>query len=240
MSPHFTGLVIDDMPALLEASYVLRYQVYCRERSFLPAHDYPEQFESDAFDRNSVHLGVVNTQGELVATARLVQPGVAGLPVAARCEFFVGETPLDDPARHVVEISRLSVSRKYNRRAGDGFYGLQGPTSGNQGERRGGGEIVLAIYKAIYQVSKRRGFTHWVMAAEKALRRLVGKYGFPFKAIGPETDYYGLVSPYLMDLREFDEVIESGQIPVLTEFLEGLEPEHWPAAHRRVRLIAGA
>ena len=230
MSRYFTGLVIDDRPDLLEASYGLRYQVYCHERQFLPADDYPERVERDVYDRQSVHLGVVNTSGELVATARLVQSGATGLPLLNHCELFPGETPLDDPARRVVEISRLSVSRKYNRRAGDGFYGLQGPTPRmDGGERRVGGEIVLAIYKAIYQVSKRRGFTHWVIAAERALRRLVGKYGFPFKAIGPETDYYGQVSPYLMDLSEFDEEISSGRIPVLAEFVDGLEPEYWPA-----------
>jgi N-acyl amino acid synthase of PEP-CTERM/exosortase system len=228
LSPYFAGLVIDDRPDLLEASYSLRYQVYCHERRFLRAADYPARVEMDAYDRQSVHLGVVNTLGELVATARLVQPSGTGLPLLHHCTFFPGETPLDDPARRVVEISRLSVSRKYNRRAGDGFYGLQGPT-GATGERRGGGEIVMAIYKAIYQVSKRRGFTHWVIAAERALRRLVARYGFPFNAIGPETDYYGQVSPYLMDLREFDEEISSGRIPVLAEFVNGLEREHWPA-----------
>ena len=229
LSPYFAGLVIDDRPDLLAASYSLRYQVYCHERQFLPAADYPARFELDAYDAQSVHLGVLNTVGELVATARLVQPGQDGLPLLHHCTFFPGETPLDDPSRRVVEISRLSVSRKYNRRAGDGFYGLQGPTSRTAAERRGGGEIVMAIYKAIYQVSKRRGFTHWVIAAERALRRLVARYGFPFKAIGPETDYYGQVSPYLMDLREFDEEISSGRIPVLAEFVNGLEREHWPA-----------
>src|SRR5688572_28463253 len=34
-STHFTGLVLDDDPELLQASYALRYQVYCRERQFL-------------------------------------------------------------------------------------------------------------------------------------------------------------------------------------------------------------
>ncbi len=53
--------------------------------------------------------------------------------------------------------------------------------------------------------------------------------GFRSRQIGPETDYYGQVSPYLMDLSEFDEEISSGRIPVLAEFVDGLEPEYWPA-----------
>ena len=74
------------------------------------------------------------------------------------------------------------------------------------------------------------------MAAERSLRRLITRYGFPFSAIGPESDYYGLVSPYVMDLREFDTVIASGRIP---------DPDgvpRWPGArvlaarcHRRRR-----
>jgi N-acyl amino acid synthase of PEP-CTERM/exosortase system len=228
---YFTGLVIDDQPELLRQSYALRYQVYCLERRFLPAADYPDQLETDAFDDHSIHLGVINTKGELVATARLVEPRTGHLPLFAHCRLYPGQRPLHGAGRQVIEISRLSVSRLYNRREGDEFYS-QGGTSGpsdHRPDRRGGGEIVFSLYRAIYQVSKRRGFTHWLMAAEKALRRMVGKYGFPFKPIGPPSDYYGMVSPYIMALREFDAVIATGRIPILAEFFDGLEPQFRPA-----------
>jgi N-acyl amino acid synthase of PEP-CTERM/exosortase system len=229
MSRHFTGLVLDDAPRLLEESYGLRYQVYCLERRFLPADDYPDHLERDVFDRHAVHIGVVNAQGGVVATARIVELSDAGFPIFEYCKLFPGERPLHDHKKYVVEVSRLSVSRTYNRRIGDAFYSLQGPTARIDGpERRGGGEIVLTLYKALYQASKRRGFTHWVVATEKALQRLVARYGFPFRVIGPETDYYGMVSPYLMDLTEFDKVILSGRVPLLREFLDGLEPEFRP------------
>jgi N-acyl amino acid synthase of PEP-CTERM/exosortase system len=235
MSRYFTGLVLDDTPQLLSDSYNLRYQVYCLERGFLPAEDYPDQLETDVFDRYSVHIGVVNLQGDIVATARLVESSAAGLPMFQHCSLFSDSTSLYQRARRVVEVSRLSVSRRYNRRAGDGFYSLQGATDRNDGpERRGGGEIVLTLYKALYQASKRLGFTHWVAATERSLQRLVAKYGFPFKAIGPETDYYGLVAPYLMDLQEFDRVILSHRIPMLDDFLDGLEPEFSPAGDGRL------
>ncbi len=229
MCPYFTGLVLDDAPQLLRESHSLRYQVYCLERRFLPTGHYPGGLEIDRFDTSSVHVGVVNTSGEVVATARLVEPTEAGLPFLERCSLFSHETPLHSPGRRVVEVSRLAVSRKYNRRAGDGFYSLQGRAARRDGpERRGGGEIVMTLYKALYQVSKRRGFTHWLAATEKSLQRLVARYGFPFRAVGPETDYYGCVSPYLMDLREFDAVILSGRVPLLNGFLDGLEPGFRP------------
>lgn len=229
ISPHFTGLVLDTVPRLLEASYNLRYQVYCHERAFLPAEEYPDQLEVDEFDRYSVHLGVVNLRGELVATARLVQPSTEGLPVFNHCELFPDALPLHDPRFRIAEVSRLSVSRIYNRRAGDGFFGLQGPTPLRKGEeRRGGGEIVMTLYKAVYHASKRRGHTHWIVATEKSLQRLFSRFRFPFRPIGPETDYYGIVAPYLMDLRDFDRLILSGEVAPLAEFLQGLEPQFRP------------
>jgi N-acyl amino acid synthase of PEP-CTERM/exosortase system len=223
-------LVLDHSPLLLQRSYGLRYETYCLDRHFLPAEEYPDALERDAFDRSSVHLGVVNTAGDLLGTVRLVEALDARLPLYDHCTIFPDQTLLHDPSRRVVEVSRLVVSRKCNRRAGDQFYALQGPTGRSDGleRRRGDGEIVFALYKALYQASKRRGFSHWVIAVEKPLLRLLARYGFPFRPVGPESDYYGLVSPYLMDLSEFDTVIGSGRIPALTAFLEGLEPEFWP------------
>jgi N-acyl amino acid synthase of PEP-CTERM/exosortase system len=228
-SRFFTGVVLDETPRLLNDSYSLRYQVYCLERGFLRAADYPDHLETDVFDRHSVHVGVVTSQGVLVATARLIEQSEAGLPLLEHCKIFTHETSLDDPARRVVEVSRLSVSRRFNRRAGDEFYSLQGATvRPDSPERRGGGEIVLTLYKALYQASKRRGYTHWLVATEKSLLRLVAKYGFPFRVIGPETDYYGTVSPYLMDLKEFDAVISGHRMAALDDFLAGLEAEFRP------------
>ena len=66
------GRNIDDDRELLEASYKLRYRVYCLERRFLKAADYPDQLEYDEFDRSSIHIGLVNRDRETLATSRLV------------------------------------------------------------------------------------------------------------------------------------------------------------------------
>jgi len=230
LSPYFRGLVLDGDQHLVDESYRLRYQVYCHERHFLPAEEYPTQLETDAYDPYSVHVGVLNNQGSLVATARMVRRSELGFPLLLHCAIDDGRILRAAPHRAVVEISRLAVSRDYNRRAGDHFYSLQGLDPRKVGEKRkGGGEIVMALYKAVYQASKRRRCTHWLMAAEPALRRLLSRIGVPFYPIGPESDYYGLVSPYGLDLSDFDAVITSGRIPILTEFLDGLEPEFSPS-----------
>jgi hypothetical protein len=59
---------------------------------------------------------------------------------------------------------------------------------------------------------------------------MVTRSGLPFRQIGPETDYYGPVAPYLLDMSEFDANIMSGRYPSLNDFLDGLEPEFRPEA----------
>lgn len=231
LSPYFRGVVLDRHPDLLTESYRLRYQVYCLDRGFFSASDYPDGVETDVFDAHAVHLGVVNLENEVVATARLVRPSQHGLPMFGHCSLSPEVMRVIDTAR-VVEVSRLAVSRRYNRRRGDGFYSLQGRTENVDGveRRRGGGEIVLTLYQALYQASKREGFTHWLAATERSLQRLVAGYAFPFQPAGPEVDYFGRVMPYLMDLGEFDRAILSGRVPLLKGFLAGLEPEFMPHA----------
>jgi N-acyl-L-homoserine lactone synthetase len=202
------GRQIDADPSLLDASYRLRYQVYCLERRFLKPDDYPDHVEQDEFDRHSVHLGVVNHDGELLATARLVQPSMVGLPLFRHCQIFPQETELFCETNRTVEISRLCISRNL--------------------KRRGRTAAVVALYRALYQASKRNGWSHWVVATEPSLQRLVAMFAAPFRAIGPLIDYYGQVAPYLVDLQAWDDVILSDTQPVLHSFLEGLEPEFRP------------
>jgi N-acyl amino acid synthase of PEP-CTERM/exosortase system len=235
---YFQCCEIDDSPSLLEQSFGLRYQVYCLERAFLDPEHYANRLEIDAFDAHALHLGTMNLQGELVGTARLVQDGVAGFPLFLHCKIFPGETELYLPENTVAEVSRLSVSRNYRRRREDGAYGDQGEPPAYVGkQRRGGragnsGELIVSLYKALYQASKRHGITHWLAATEKSLHRLLTKFAFPLRLIGPEADYFGPVAPYLMNLSEFDQVILSHTKPFLDDFLVGLEPQFCPVPRR--------
>ena len=206
------GRQIDSDPRLMEASHRLRYQVYCIERGFLDPEDYPDQCERDEFDRHSLHLGVVDATGSLLATARLVKVNMAGLPLFRHCQIYRGESELYRETTRVAEISRLCISRARRKR------------------RAGSGSIAIQLYRAIYQASKRNGFTHWLAATEPSLQRLLASLRVPFREVGPRTDYYGPVAPYLIDLGKWDEVIVSRSLPALHSFLDGLEPEFNPAS----------
>jgi N-acyl-L-homoserine lactone synthetase len=208
----FEGRRIDCDPRLMDESHQLRYQVYCLERRFLDPDDYPDQRERDEFDRHSLHLGVVDAGGSLLATARLVKVNVAGLPLFRHCRIYPRESELYQETTRVAEISRLCISRGLSRR------------------HIGKSSVAIQLYRAIYQASKRNGLTHWLVATQPSLQRLLTSLRVPFRAVGPLVDYYGPVAPYLVDLSEWDRVIASRTLPALHSFLDGLEPEFKPTA----------
>jgi N-acyl amino acid synthase of PEP-CTERM/exosortase system len=227
----FQATLIDNMPELLESSYRLRYQVYCLERGFLRPEDYPLGLEMDEFDPISSHVGAVDAHGELAGTARLVRNTSAGFPLFRHCSVFPQEKALDTASDQLVEVGRLSVSRHYRRRQADGvlILGSVPPVRRSaefhgMNRRSSRGDLLLTIIKAVYQQSKRMGATQWLAATEPSLQRVLARHGVPFRQIGPESDYFGLVAPYRMDVEEFDQAIVSGRFPELEAFGIDLEP----------------
>jgi N-acyl amino acid synthase of PEP-CTERM/exosortase system len=204
---------IDDDLVLMNQSYRLRYQVYCLERGFLNPANYPDRLERDEFDRVSLHAGVVNRQRQLLGTLRLVKANMVDLPLFHHCTLFDHyERELHRDGVQLAEVSRLCMSRE-----------CRDDSAANS-------RVGLNLYRATYQTSKRAKLTHWLVAMEPALHRLLAAVGVPFRVAGPVTDYFGPVAPYICDLQEFDEIILSGKRPRLRSFLDGLEPQYHPAA----------
>jgi N-acyl-L-homoserine lactone synthetase len=210
--PAFLPRTIGDDPALLEKSYRLRYQVYCVERKYLNAGDYPDKRETDQFDGDSVHVGAVDSCGELAGTARLIKPNPRGFPMLQHCAFFPGTRALDQSDTVAVEVSRVSISRHYARPR----------------ECRNRKEPFLTLVKSIMQGAKRAGATHLIGATDAAFHRWLVHNGLPYRVAGPEVDYYGPVAPCIMSLHELDEVILGGQYASLDGFPVGWDPRLWP------------
>jgi N-acyl amino acid synthase of PEP-CTERM/exosortase system len=227
-APYLCARTIDDQRTLLERSYRLRYQVYCLERKFLNAADYPDGLEIDRFDAQALHIGAIDVHGELAGTARVVRPGELALPIFERCEIVPHQT-FNRSNPRLVEVGRLSVSRGYQRRRDDallaGTASMACPTAGYRGaeRRRHHEDVFLTLLKGLYQASKRVGATHWLAATEKSLQRMLAQRGFPFHQIGPQGDYFGPVAPYQMDLQEFENIVRSGRFPALEDFLDGVD-----------------
>jgi len=213
----FYARSIDDDPRLLDASYRLRYQVYCVERRFLDASRYPLGREADEFDAYSIHLGVIDPQGELAGTARLVTANPIGFPMLQHCAFFPEVHTLDTPPAVPVEVSRVAISRGYAR-----------PRRHSSPFNRF--EPFLSLVKAMVQGARRAGATHLMGATDAALHRWLVHFGLPYRVSGPAVDYYGAVSPCIMSLEELDHVILEGRFPALEGIGVGGDSRVWPGA----------
>ena len=201
-------------PALLDI-YKLRYEVYCLECHFLNAEDYREQLEVDEYDEYSTHISAFNLDNEIIGSVRLVQPGRnQPYPFETHCSVFDGfEYP--DRAK-TGEISRLVVKKTYRRRRGDSMEGVsrdfveKGNTAAikpvTDTHHRGNNSplLLLGMYRELYRHSRQNNIYYWYAAMERSLARSLEKMGFKFMPIGPETDYYGKVTPYMVDLQELN------------------------------------
>lgn len=211
----------------LDAVFNLRYQVYCIEAGFLDPGDYPDQLEMDDDDQRSIHFGAKNSAGLLAGTSRLVlgsddQP----FPYATHCPPFDGFTP--PPWQMSAEVSRLAVSKKYRRRAGDSMSGvneldaakIKPPPLPND-KRVGAPLLVLSLYREMFQYSKAHGIRYWYAAMERPLVRVLARYGFLFTPIGEQRDYWGPVTPYIGDLQQLENALDQSNPELMDWFRYG-------------------
>jgi N-acyl amino acid synthase of PEP-CTERM/exosortase system len=131
-------------------------------------------------------------------------------PFELHCSTFDGfRMP---PHAQCAEISRLAVKRTHRRRRADSVLGIPGfapqrgagPTLSPEIERRSTNSpmLLLGMYREMYRHSRTKGIRYWFAAMERSLAYSLDKMGFVFQAIGPVADYYGDVTPYMLDLGE--------------------------------------
>ena len=202
---------------VLKEIYKLRYEVYCLERHYLEASNCKEEMETDEYDDCSIHFAAYTLSNDIVGTVRLVQPHPGQqYPFQLHCVPFPEFTyPAADSA---AEISRLVVRKTYRRRRGDSMEGISQdfrekgstkairPTSTVRGDKRGNSPLLLlGMYREMYRHSRQNGIRYWYAAMERSLARSLDKMGFKFVPIGPQVDYYGPVTPHMVDLNELNE-----------------------------------
>jgi N-acyl amino acid synthase of PEP-CTERM/exosortase system len=222
---HFRFVKIDGASddETLSTIFALRYEVYCNDRKFLPAEDYPDHLETDDFDRFSTHFCAIDKHSRVAAAVRLVR-APDELPFQRVFGSSFRERYPVYPA--AAEISRLVVDRNYHRRSADLPEGisLAEPIDGAAPvvERRAKKpELVLGLYRAMYQHSLRAGIAYWYAAMERGLARALLKYHIEFQCIGPEADYFGPVAPYLASLRELEMRVGKADSDLLRWFMLG-------------------
>lgn len=197
----------------------LRYEVYCLECEFLQAQDFKEGLETDEYDACSTHFATYAQDRSMVGTVRLVQPdGAQAYPFENHCKPF---DEFSMPARDgAAEISRLVVRKSFRRRRGDSMHGVsqdfleKGSTASiaprpASGDQRGNSPLLLlGMYREMYRYSRANGIRYWYAAMERSLARSLDKMGFKFVPIGPQVDYYGPVTPYMVDLNDLEKRLQ--------------------------------
>lgn len=225
-SPYFHSrrLTPGSDAALMKGIQALRFEVYCLECGFLPAQDYGDGLESDEHDAVSAHFCATDLSDRLSGYVRLVPADREGrFPFQAHCPGLFGHVLLPDPEQ-AGEISRLMVHRRYRRRRGDTLAGVTVVDEAAPAvERRNESpQIMLSMFRQMYVHSLSNDIRYWYAAMERSLARALMRLGFAFNAIGPETDYYGPVAPYLADLRELEIKVGEAKPDLLTWMREPL------------------
>lgn len=202
---------------VLKEIYRLRYEVYCLERHFLEPSDFQEELETDEYDDCSIHFAAYTLNQDIIGTVRLVQPHAGqDYPWESHCETFPGfRLP---PREITAEVSRLVVKKTFRRRRGDSMEGISEdfmekgsaktikPRSSVRRDKRGNSPLLLlGMYREMYRHSRQNGIRYWYAAMERSLARSLEKMGFKFVPIGPQVDYYGPVTPHMVDLNELNE-----------------------------------
>ena len=183
----------------------LRYQVYCEECGFLAPQDYPSKRETDEYDANSAHFAAQNRSQQLVGYVRLIFPdALQSFPFQTHCVSILDGVILPPPAQSA-EISRLMVHKHYRRRDGEkppaGFSSAEPEAPRPNDKRNPSPQIMLTLYREMYVYSVNNNIRYWYAAMERSLARILTRMNFGFQQIGPFTDYYGPVAPYVGDLR---------------------------------------
>lgn len=213
-------------------SFRLRYQVYCRECNFIDGGDYPLGYECDAFDEHSLHFGAYDKTGRLIGGSRLIRSSCSEFPIEEHCpklEVDFGKIPRNMCA----EVSRLTISKLYRRRSNDGLY--YGPQSVDETVEDHGQTFLrrvrpmaFGLYRAMYHESKRQNIRYWFALMEKTLWLLLKIHGFVFRPIGTEVDFYGIVTPYFVDIADLEQNVHQKFPQFFEFFMQNLEPELQP------------
>lgn len=100
--------ILDRSDKRLQECYRLRYRVYCIEKKWLAAEDYPNQQETDEYDERSIHIAMLSDD-QLEAYCRLILPHSNALPIEEHIEVDFDHDKCIEISRFIVVNSRLSL-----------------------------------------------------------------------------------------------------------------------------------
>ena len=166
-----------------EQAYMLRHEIFCCELKWVGEKN--DGREIDAYDNNSILLGVLDERKELLGIARFI---FSYMPMMIEKEFSELVSPFHRIQKGIntAEVTRLGISKLMRKKS----------------KRR----AVMAIYKGIYLWSILNDIRYLYLVAEKKMFRAFTITGFPCKRIGPVIKLKGGVESLAakLDWREFE------------------------------------
>ncbi len=202
----------------IERLFALRYQVYCHEKMFLAARDYPDGLEHDEYDENAIHLGAYAPGNQLVGSLRMVRSTNMHFPIFEHCE--VNALPKDATSLEFIEISRLMISKR--KRVTPRSLDNQAPPKLEASRQDftdfGVSNLLMELFRITLVHSKQRGVKYLFAAMEPGLIRLLQRYHFNFYPIGPLTDYYGQVLPCIASIDEIERHVAEKNVDFYHQF----------------------
>lgn len=139
----------------------LRYQVYCIEKKFLSADNYPDGIETDEYDQHSIHLVAISeNNGKIAGTLRLILNSEHRFPVEKHCNLY---QPIED-RKHSVEFSRLIVEKEYRK-----DFAIS---------------IMMGLSREAYRYLLKEDIEHCYAVLEVQFLRMLKRLGIQFRPIG--------------------------------------------------------
>src|SRR3989338_9815926 len=106
-------IIISQDSSLLDASYRLRYEVYCLEKQYLDKNLYPDGRETDIYDQYSVHIFALDKYNKIVGMTRLINSYLNTLQIEN--DFDIKDRLLKLSKARIVEVLRLIVRKDYRK-----------------------------------------------------------------------------------------------------------------------------
>lgn len=177
-------------------AFRLRYDVYCVEKNWLEASQYPDCMEIDREDARSIVFLARERSGKPVGTVRLIVNGgdsASPLPIS-RHPSIQGKTDTGLS----LEISRFSIL-----------------------ESRRSGEISIGLIRLLFLtvLSEFKDYRNLYFSVEERFLTTLNLLGFEFRQIAPGADWYGdFLIPSCQEISTIDDSIRKRN-PVFYKWL---------------------
>jgi len=220
--------------SLLQAVQRLRYDVYVKEFGYLSVARHSTDRLADDFDGSGLHF--VATRGEeLLGAIRMLLHSEKGFPLLSVMPTF----KLSSLPKNTAEISHLVIAQSFRRRREDGLFGIESyiklrdggilPNSGkvlSSARKRRGPLLTLALFRLLFQMSKRLRLESWLMLLDRKLHVGLDLYGIPFRQIADPQGAFDGLRPCILLLEELESRMPKLHPDLWKEFNKRLEPEY--------------